>query len=117
MREDGSPDHDQPVVEVRRQALQTWNDGRYKNSSPGGTYLTGIWDRAPLWKRALYHYRERSVKIPGLRRWLWASSEGNGHLISLGLGLSLGWGYGTVVLTLPFVELSVGYTDSGAGAE
>ena len=97
-------------VEVYRQALQTWDDRRYKNSSPEGMYVSTLTK-----SRWFMRYGEHSLKVPGLRRWGFVSFEGNGHLLSLGLGFSLGRKTGTVVLTLPFVELSVGYTDSAAG--
>ena len=59
----------------------------------------------------LFYKESKLKKIPLLNRWVYSAVEGSGRPISLGLGFSLGPKTGVVVITLPMLEISLGYSN------
>lgn len=60
-----------------------------------------------------YHFYNETplIKIPLLKRYIYAGVEGSGRPISLGLAFSFSRKTGVVVITLPMLEVSLGYTN------
>lgn len=56
--------------------------------------------------------KEQDGKVPLVERWFYIRLAGTGQPISLGSAFSLGLKWGAVVVTLPMLEVTLGYVPS-----
>lgn len=61
--------------------------------------------------RSSFYKESKLRKIPLISRYAYVGVEGSGRPISLGLGFSFGLKTGVVVITLPMLEISIGYSN------